>query len=229
MREPYTGTPFRAISAGRYQQDDTSRTIQREDAGKDDPKDSIQETAMMHDDENLGGGSDGGDFSGGGFSGDEGAGIGFATMRGRDYPSIRQFTVFLENRVGQLLEVVRRFEGSNVRIVALTVADSTECAVVRFLLSDPEAGREVLERAGLAIVESDLIGVELPETPQPLLQVCTALLQAEINISQVYPLLSRPHGNSAVALMVDNIEMALDTLANKGFSPINEDDLKNFE
>jgi len=160
--------------------------------------------------------------------GGEHAGTDFATMRGRDYPSIRQFTVFLENRVGQLLEVVRRFEGSNVRIVALTISDSTECAVVRFLLSDPEQGREVLERAGLAIVESDLIGVELPDSPQPLLQVCTALLQAEVNITQVYPLLARPHGRPAVALMVDNIEMALDTLAAKGFSPINEDDLKEY-
>lgn len=158
--------------------------------------------------------------------GGEHSGIDFATMRSRDYPSIRQFTVFLENRVGQLLEVVRRFEGSNVRIVALTISDSTECAVVRFLLSDPEAGREVLERAGLAIVESDLIGVELPDTPQPLLQVCTALLQSEVNITQVYPLLARPHGRPAVALMVDNIEIALDTLTSKGFSPINEDDLK---
>src|SRR6187455_952053 len=156
----------------------------------------------------------------------EGSGTEFATMRGCDYPSIRQFTVFLENRVGQLLEVVRRFEGSNVRIVALTISDSTECAVVRFLLSDPEAGREVLERAGLAIVESDLIGVELPDTPQPLLQVCTALLQSEVNITQVYPLLARPRGRPAVALMVDNIEIALDTLTSKGFSPINEDDLK---
>src|SRR5918995_498597 len=158
--------------------------------------------------------------------GGERAGTDFVTMRGRDYPSIRQFTVFLENRVGQLLEVVRRFEGSNVRIVALSISDSTECAVVRFLLSDPEAGREVLERAGLAIVESDLIGVELPDTPQPLLQVCTALLQSEVNITQVYPLLARPHGRPAVALMVDNIEIALDTLAAKGFSPINEDELK---
>ena len=70
----------------------------------------------------------------------EGAGTDFATMRGRDYPSIRQFTVFLENRVGQLLDVVRRFEGSHVRIVALTISDSTECALVRFLLSDPGAG-----------------------------------------------------------------------------------------
>lgn len=155
----------------------------------------------------------------------EGASIDFATARGRNYPTIRQFTVFLENRVGQLLEVVRRFEGSRVRIVALSINDATECAFVRFLLSHPEQGREILERAGLAMIESDLIGVELPPGSQPLLQVCTALLQAEINIVQAYPLISRPHGRPAVALMVDNIEQAQETLAAKGFTMLTEGDL----
>jgi len=160
---------------------------------------------------------------------DDSAATGFSTMRGRNYPSIRQFTVFLENRVGQLLEVVRRFEGSKVRIVALSIADSAECAFVRFLLSHPEEGREILERAGLAIIESDLIGVEMPEGPQPLLAICTALLQAEVNIVQAYPLLVRPRGRAAVALMVDNIEMGLETLAAKGFSMITEGDLDEDE
>ncbi|MGL4514740.1 MAG: acetolactate synthase [Lacipirellulaceae bacterium] len=159
----------------------------------------------------------------------QGSGIDSITAHGRDYPTIRQFTVFLENRVGQLMEVVRRFEGSRVRIVALTISDSTECALVRFLLSDPEVGREILERAGLAMVESDLIGVELPNAPQPILQVCTALLAAEINITQVYPLLVRPNGRPAVALMVDNIEHALETLAAKGFHTIHEDELQKFD
>lgn len=160
---------------------------------------------------------------------DEAASTGFSTMRGRNYPAIRQFTVFLENRVGQLLEVVRRFEGSKIRIVALSIADSSECAFVRFLLSHPEEGREILERAGLAIIESDLIGVELPEGNQPFLGICTALLQAEVNIVQAYPLLVRPRGRAAVALMVDNIEMAQETLASKGFMMITEGDLQEEE
>src|SRR3990172_4757886 len=155
----------------------------------------------------------------------EGTGTGYSTMRGRNYPTIRQFTVFLENRVGQLLEVVRRFDGSRVRIVALSIADATECAFVRFLLSHPEQGREILERAGLAIIESDLIGVELPEGHQALLDICTALLQAEVNIIQTYPLLVRPRGRASVALMVDNIEIAQETLAARGFSMITEADL----
>jgi hypothetical protein len=153
------------------------------------------------------------------------AGTGMSTVRGRNYPAIRQFTVFLENRVGQLLEVVRRFEGSSVRIVAFSISDSAECAFVRFLLSHPEEGREILERAGLAIIESDLIGVELPDGPQPLLQICTALLQAEVNIIQAYPIIVRPHGRAAVALMVDNIDLGLETLAAKQFTTITEGDL----
>lgn len=158
----------------------------------------------------------------------EGAGVGFATARGRNWPTLRQFTVFLENRVGQLLEVVRRFEGSRVRIVALSISDSGECTS-RFLLSHPEQGREILERAGLALIESDLLGVELPDDNQPLLRICTALLQAEVNIIQAYPILVRPRGRPAVALMVDNTEMGMDTLAAKGFTMITEGDVDELD
>ena len=158
-------------------------------------------------------------------NGGQDAGVGFATARGRNWPPLRQFTVFLENRVGQLLEVVRRFDGSPVRIVALSINDSGECAFIRFLLSHPEQGREILERAGLTVIESDLIGVELPDTQQPLLRICTALLQAEVNIIQAYPILVRPRGRPAVALMVDNTDMGLETLASKGFVMITEGDI----
>ena len=56
---------------------------------------------------------------------------GFATARGRDWPSVRQFNVFLENRLGALLDVVRRFETTDIRIVSLTVVDSADCAIIR--------------------------------------------------------------------------------------------------
>ncbi|MCP4886484.1 MAG: acetolactate synthase [Rubripirellula sp.] len=150
----------------------------------------------------------------------------YETLRGRNFPAIRQFTIFLENRVGQLLEVVKRFEGTGIRICALSINDAAECAFVRFLVSDADRGREILERSGLAIIETDLVGVELPAGPQPLLRVCTALLQAELNIIQAYPLIVRPHGKPAVAIMVESIEMAMQTLREKGFTIITEGDLQ---
>ncbi len=149
----------------------------------------------------------------------------FETIRGRGYPALRQFTVFLENRVGQLLEVVKRFEGTGIRVCALSISDAAECAFVRFMVSDADRGREILERSGLAMIETDLVGVELPEGPQPLLRVCTAILQAELNITQAYPLIVRPNGKPAVAIMVENIELAVQTLLEKGFTLITEGDL----
>src|SRR5690242_21703275 len=103
---------------------------------------------------------------------DSGSGVGYATARGRDWPSVRQFNVFVENRVGNLLSVVRHFETTDIRIVSFTVVDSADCAIIRMVLSNPERAREIFERANLPITETDLLVVQLPESPQPLLEIC---------------------------------------------------------
>ncbi|MEM7457706.1 MAG: acetolactate synthase, partial [Planctomycetota bacterium] len=136
---------------------------------------------------------------------DSGSTVEFDTMRGRDYPTIRQFTVFMENRVGQLQSIFRRFKDSGVRIVALNIQDSTECSIVRFVFSHPERGREILERVGLAMIESDLVAVIMEDEAQPLLTICSALLRAEINLVQSYPLLVRSQSQMVIALKVSGL------------------------
>src|SRR5712675_1766705 len=101
---------------------------------------------------------------------DSGAGVGFATARGRDWPSVRQFNVFVANRLGGLADVVRRFETSDNRIVSFTVVDSADCAIIRLVLSDPERALEVFRQAKLPVTESDLLVVKLPDGQQPLLE-----------------------------------------------------------
>ena len=157
---------------------------------------------------------------------DSGSTVDFDTMRGRDYPTIIQFTVILENRVGSLLSLLRKFQNTGVRIVALNIQDSTECCMVRFVFSHPERAREILERAGLAIIEGNLIALMLPDESQPLLTVCSALLRAEVNLVQTYPLLVRnDEGLMAIALIVDNIELAQQTLADHEVHMITEHEL----
>lgn len=157
------------------------------------------------------------------YGGDEG--VGFATQRGRDWPSVRQFNVFLENRLGALLNVVRRFESTDNRIISLTIIDSADCAIVRIVLSNPERALEIFQEAGLPVTESDLLIVQLPDGPQPLLQICKALLVAEINLHYAYPLLVGPHGKAALALHVDDHENAIQTLGAQGFTLFTEGDL----
>jgi hypothetical protein len=155
----------------------------------------------------------------------EGLGIDFTTGRGRDWPSVRQFNVFLENRLGALMDLVRRFESTDIRIVSLTVVDSADCAIIRLVLSDPERALEIFEQARLPVTESDLLVVQLPDTRQPLAQICKALLAAEINIDYAYPLLVGPHGKPALAIHVEDHEFAVQTLAPKGFIILTEGDL----
>ncbi len=154
-----------------------------------------------------------------------GSEVDFETMRGRNWPTVTQFSVFLENRVGQLLEVVRAFQGSKVKIVGLSISDAADCCILRLMLSHPEQGREILNLDERAFAENELVVAELPVGPQSLIELCTALLQAEVNIHYAYPLIVHPHGRAAVALHVDNIEQAGVTLRNMGFEILCEADL----
>ena len=148
------------------------------------------------------------------------AGAGFEPTR------VRQFTVFLENRVGRLQQLVRAFEENEARIVGISIEESAEATLVRMICSKPDLGLVLLKEHGFAFAESDVLAVELPsKTNQPLISICAALLTAEINIHYAYPLLLNPHGPT-LALYVDEPTLAAQILIRKGFTLIDESDLK---
>jgi hypothetical protein len=157
----------------------------------------------------------------------EDAGIDLATARGRDWPSVRQFNVFVANRVGALVNVFRCFENTDVRILSLTIIDTADCAIIRLVLNDPERAVEIFERSGLMYTESDLLVVQLPDGQQPLLKICKALLSGEVNLHYAYPLLVGPHGVPSLALYVENHELAVQTLTSQGFTVFTENDLND--
>jgi hypothetical protein len=139
---------------------------------------------------------------------------------------IRQFTVFLENRVGRLQQLVRTFEENDGRVVALSVHNSADTALVRGICADPDRGRELLTQNNFPFAEQELLAVELPKkTRHPLVLICSSLLSAEINIYYAYPLLTRPDG-PVLAIYVDDLTLAAQVLIRKGFTLIGESDLK---
>ena len=158
---------------------------------------------------------------------DEDEGIGLATARGREWPSVRQFNVFLANRMGALLALVRKFETTDVKIASLTIVETADCAIIRLVPSDFERAYEILTSAKFPFTESDLLVVKLPDNDQPLLTICKALLAAEVDIHYAYPLMIGvgPMGNTALAIHVDEHEIAVNALSNSGFTLFSENDL----
>jgi len=148
------------------------------------------------------------------------------TGRGRDWPCLRQFCVFMENRVGALHQLMRHLEQHDLRIVALSIVDTVDFAVARVMVDQTDRAREIFRLAGLTVIENDILGVELPDDPQPYVRICIALLSAEINIQYTYPLNFRRGGKGAIAIYVDDIDQATQILESQGMTLVTEGDLR---
>lgn len=140
-------------------------------------------------------------------------------------PEVRQFSVFLPNKVGALLEIVKLLGENNVVVLALSVVDSAESAVGRIIVSDPEAVSNLFEMQGIPFSECRVLLVELQEGAQDLARVLAALLMAEVNIYFSHPMLIRPRGRAVLVVHVDDSDCAQSVLTGENFILLNQADI----
>ena len=151
------------------------------------------------------------------------------TSRGRDWPCLQQFVVFLQNRVGALHDLLRRVERDDLKIVGLSILDSADSAMARLITTNFERTKEILHLSGLPFFESEVIGVLLPDLDQPHTCVCGSLMSAELNVHYVYPLMYRRNRRGAIAIYVDNVDEALRVLRERQHEFVTEDDLAAYD
>jgi len=149
----------------------------------------------------------------------------FETAYAAGFPTVDQLSVFMDNRVGQLLRLTKLLEKTDIRILALSVVNFMDCAIVRMIVDDPDAAAERLQDGGFALSQNEIIVVQLPSGKRALLQTSATLLRAEVNVAYTYPLLSRPGGRPAMAVQTDSLEMAARVLHEEGFTVLDQSDL----
>ena len=147
------------------------------------------------------------------------------TAKGRQEEEVRQFSVFMENKVGRLLDIVKMFAQAQVHVVALSILDTADAAIVRLVTDDPDKARALFQEHGLAYTEVSLVVVELSSSAADLKAVLAALLQAECNIHSAYSLLTRPRGKAALALHVEDGEVATEVLQANQFKLLTQRDI----
>ncbi len=145
-------------------------------------------------------------------------------MQGYEPPRNTQFSVFLDNRVGKLLELLEVFDGHDLKLVALSVVDSADHAVVRLVTSRSVLARRLLRRHDLPFSEADVLVVELGQG-KTLAKLCQSLLSAELSIHYAYPLIALPRGVAAIVLHTDDQLLAGQILRRKLFTLLAENDL----
>src|SRR5215831_2204167 len=83
------------------------------------------------------------------------------TIAARPSEPVRQFSVFTPNRLGRLRELISLLGAHNVHVLALTVLDTTDSAIMRLVLDDPDRGRELLNAQGFPFTECVIVAVEV--------------------------------------------------------------------
>lgn len=140
-------------------------------------------------------------------------------------PRVNQFSIFLPNKVGALLDIVRLLNERKVDVVAISVQDSADTAIVRIVVSDPESVQDIFHEHEIPFSMCQLCVVELKEGATELGKVLAALLAAEVNIFGAYALLTRPRGRTALAIHVEDDECACAVLNSHGFTILAQNDI----
>jgi hypothetical protein len=140
-------------------------------------------------------------------------------------PLVRQFSVFLPNKVGAMLEIVKLLNAHDTHVVALSVSESSDSAIARIVASDPERVEQLFHEHNIPFGICDVVVVEMREVASQLAQLLAALLMAEVNVHFTYPLLTRPRGLAALALHVDDTECASSVLTGQGFKLLTQSDI----
>lgn len=137
---------------------------------------------------------------------------------------VKQFSVFAENRVGRLYDLTALLKDNNVHVIALTVLDTTDSSILRLVVDDPDKARELMVNNDFPYTECDVLAVEISDESD-LKGILTALLEAEINIHYVYSFIKRPEGRSALALNIEDADVAAQSLNQRGFKVLTQRDI----
>jgi len=137
---------------------------------------------------------------------------------------VKQFSVFAENRVGRLNDLAALFRQHNVHIMAITVLDTTDSAIVRVIVDDPDKARELMVNNDFPYTECEVLAVEMGDESK-LKAVLAAIFEAEINVHYVYSFITRPSGSAALVMSIEDADVAAHALNRCGFRVLTQRDI----
>ena len=140
-------------------------------------------------------------------------------------PLVKQFSVFLPNKVGAMLDIVKLLNGHHMEVLALSVSESTDSAIARIVVSDPDGADRLMSENNIAFGVCEVVVVELREVATQLVKLLASLFMAEVNVHFTYSLLTRPRGMAAIALHVDDTDCASNVLLGAGFKILSQSDI----
>lgn len=128
---------------------------------------------------------------------------------------IKQVSVFMQNEEGELGKVLKTLAAAGVNIRSLTIAESTDYGILRLILQDPDKGVAALRGASILANTTQVLAVQVPDTPGGMASIVEALSEAGIDIAYAYSFLPKNTDDAIIILNVRDSEQnkAIETLS----------------
>lgn len=140
--------------------------------------------------------------------------------------AINQLSIFAENKPGTIFNIANCIAAAGVDIRAMSVADTQDFGILRLIVSDLESAQTALHNNGCILSVTQVIGVEVPDTPGGLAKVLEIISGNGINIEYVYAFITVSKQNACVVLRVGDNEKATEILKEAGIKLLTENDIK---
>ncbi len=128
--------------------------------------------------------------------------------------TIKQLSVFVENREGRLEQVTGILEQNGINIAAFSLADTTEYGMIRLVVSKPEEAKAALKTEGISAMLTEVLAVRIPNEMGSLHKILLTL--KEINIEYMYVLSTRE--DPSMVIKVSDPDRAAEILTQSEFA-----------
>ncbi len=139
--------------------------------------------------------------------------------------TVKQISVFVENKPGQLAEFTKLLEKNNIDLRALSIADTQDFGILRVIVDDSYKTVCMLKEEGYICSVTKVLAVEIPDKPGSLVKILDALGEGGVNLEYTYAFLSRKKDSAYMIFRVTDNAKAVEVLNQHGITPICQEEL----
>lgn len=141
--------------------------------------------------------------------------------------TVKQISIFVENKIGNLAEVTKVLADAGVSLHAISLADTKDFGVLRVIVNDSYLAATTLKEQGYIFSITKVLAVAITDKPGSLYHVLTLLEEADINLEYLYDFNTRKSDFAYLILKVEQVEEAAEMLGKHGIRLLDQEDLKN--
>ncbi len=134
--------------------------------------------------------------------------------------SMKQLSVFLENRPGKLYELTKLLADNGIDMRALSIAETTDFGIARLIVSDAYRTAQILREGRFIARFSDVLAFAVPDEPGGLYNLLAEFNAAQVNIEYMYAFLGGEKGQAYMIFRVTNTEAAEKALTERGLKSL---------